>query len=228
MNKIHTIYELDPIVDNPIFEGFGFKRERSLRGTVGISYDFMPDDVEAKGRGWTVTRLAPYWTPQIVEGRVRALNDYPCVNLSFSQPAVDALREFLEPNGELLPLTSTVGQYYAYNVTTVADVMDVERAKIKWFDKKRDVAMEVRHFAFKEAKLNGLSIFRLVELPASTFVTNTFAEAVTEHSLNGFNFVKVWPFPEGVNWEREKRKKQRAPTVVRTESGEGPSKGILS
>ena len=80
-----------------------------------------------RGRNWTVPPLAPFWTPQRVIGQVRPFNDYPCVDLivpAFSRKAVDALRNLLEPNGELLPLVAEVGEYFAYNITTVADILD--------------------------------------------------------------------------------------------------------
>src|SRR5258707_1021726 len=123
------LYKLEPIADNPKFEGFAFVREESLRGNGPFVWDFGPDDVKTKGRGWTITPLAPIWTPQPVIGRVRSFNDYPCVDLiipAFSRRAVDALRDFIEPNGELLPLVSPVGEYFAYNTTTVADILDHE------------------------------------------------------------------------------------------------------
>jgi hypothetical protein len=132
----NALYNLDPITDDPEFAGFRFVREESLRGQGRLTWDFDPDDVQTKGRAWTVTRMAPTWKPQPVLGRVQPHNDYPCVNLTvpaFNRRAVDALRDFLEPNGELLPLVSSVGEYYAYNITTVVDCLDHERSEIEWF-----------------------------------------------------------------------------------------------
>ncbi len=48
-----AVYKLEEITDNPKYEGFAFEREESLRGKRRISFDFLPDDVQTKGRGWT-------------------------------------------------------------------------------------------------------------------------------------------------------------------------------
>jgi len=147
--------------------------------------------------------MAHFWTPQSVIGRVRPFNDYPCITFNvpaFSRRAVDALRDFLEPNGELLPLLTSVGEYYAYNVTTVADILNHEWATVRWFDDKQDIALSIDHFELHESRLDNLSIFRIVEDPVATFVTNRFAERVREHKLEGFDFIKIWPLPRDVNW----------------------------
>jgi hypothetical protein len=191
----NALYRLTKITDDPEFEGFGFVREESLRGKGRLTWDFDPDDIQAKGRCWTVTRLASIWAPQPVLGRVRPHNDYPCVNLTipaFTRHAVDALRDFLEPNGELLPLVSPLGEYYAYNTTTVVDVLDRERSDIIWFDANHDTALRVRRYECIPGKLIGLSIFRLVELPSSTFVHQAFVDRVRQHKLQGFDFTRQW------------------------------------
>lgn len=208
------MYKLDSVSDNPLFEGFAFKRDKSLRGTIGLSFDFDPDaeEVQRKGRGWQAPRLAAVWVPQTVEGRVRPFNDYPCINLTvpaFSKRAVEVLREFLEPNGELLPLKSKIGEYYAYNVTRVADVLDLGKSKIKWLDKKQDIALDIFRYETQERKLRELSIFRIVEEPSTTFVTSRFVERVEEHGLIGFHFAKVWPLPPGVSWEKLDKRREK-------------------
>ena len=112
--KANEVYRLEPNVENPRYEGFGFDREGSVRGKTRINADFMPDDIPSKGRAWTVTRMAHLWTPQPVSGRVRPYNDYPCCNLlipAFSERAVEAMRGLLETNGELLSLISPLGTF---------------------------------------------------------------------------------------------------------------------
>jgi hypothetical protein len=191
----NALYNLDTITDDPEFEGFGFVRGESLRGKRRLTFDFGPDDIQTKGRGWTVTPLAPIWVPQPVLGRVKPHNDYPCVNLTipaFSRRAVDALRDFLEPNGELLPLLSPLGEYYAYNITTVADILDHERSEIEWFNERRVSALRIRRYECIPEKLAGLSIFRLVEMSSSTFVHQVFVDRVRQHGLQGFDFTRLW------------------------------------
>jgi hypothetical protein len=51
------------------------------------------------------------------------------------------------------------------------------------------------------------------------FVTTPFVERAIAAGLNGFHFMKVWPFPEGVDYWDEDKKSRRAASLVRTESG---------
>jgi hypothetical protein len=205
----NALYRLVRITDDPEFEGFAFVREESLRNKEGrFTWDFGPDDIQTKGRAWTVTPLAPIWSPQPVLGRVKPHNDYPCVNLiipAFSRRAVDALRDFLEPNGELLPLVSSVGDYYAYNITTVVDILDHERSEIKWFDEKHDIALRITRYECFPERLTGLSIFRLVEMCSSAFVHQVFVDRVRQHGLRGFDFTRLWPHPDSTGGEGQTR-----------------------
>lgn len=215
----NALYQLDPITDNPKFEGFGFVREDSLRGQGRLTWDFGSDNIKVKGRSWSVPPLSPVWTPQKVEGRVFPFNDYPCVNLiipAFSRRAVDVLYDFLEPNGELLPLISTVGEYYAYNVTTVVDILDHDRSEIQWANEKHVTAIEIARYECFAKKMAELSIFRIVEKPSTTYVSQMFVDRVREHELQGFHFVKLWPLPEGVSWQEEDKKERKKKVQVKT------------
>ncbi|MCI0658983.1 MAG: hypothetical protein L0170_18170, partial [Acidobacteria bacterium] len=60
----NALYKLECVTDDPEFEGFASVREKSLRNKGRLGFDFSPDDIPTKGRGWTVTPLAPIWTPQ--------------------------------------------------------------------------------------------------------------------------------------------------------------------
>ncbi len=113
-------------------------------------------------------RLKDTWKEPAVVGRVGAYNDFPCINMyypAFSQRACDALRDLLEPNGELLPIRSNVGvKYYFYNITTVVDALAVEKCDVFWL-KPGVTAGEIEVYAFHREKLAGLSIFYLYEFP---------------------------------------------------------------
>lgn len=228
----NVLYKLECITDNPKYEGFGFVREASLRGKGRLSWDFGPDNIPTEGRAWTVTPLTPVWTPQPVEGRVRTFNDYPCVNLmipAFSRRAVDSLRDLLEPNGELLPLASTVGEYYAYNVTTVVDILDHEKSEVDWMGNDSNsahvIASQITRYECAADKVAGLSIFRIVEKPSSTYVSQVFVDRVDQHALQGFHFVKLWPLPDGVSWQEEERKLRKKESQVKTRKQPAPVKG---
>jgi hypothetical protein len=202
---LRAVYKLQHIVDDPRYEGFGTD-QRSFFGNLSFTQDFFPD--EASG---AAPRLGRVWRPVKVQGRVQPFNDYPCVNSvpAFSERAVAALRDVLEANGELLPLSSKLGKYYAYNVTTVADVLDPRRSDVLYFPSSRR-ATWIRRYEFRAAQLKGLTIFQIPEEPGQPYVTDPFIARVEEHGLDGFDFAKVWPLPQGADWESlHKRQKRR-------------------
>ena len=225
---MNALYKLEPITDNPLYDGFAFVSEASLRGNDFLEDDFGSDNIRTKGRQWTVPPLAPHWIPLEVIGRVRSFNDYPCVNLiipAFSRRAVGALRDFLEPNGELLPLVSDVREYYAYNVTTVADILDLEKSTIQWLGAERVVAADILRFECIESRFADLSIFTIVEEPTLIFVSQVFVDRVHANGLEGFAFIKVWPFPEGVDWRVEAEKTRTRNSSIKTKQRRKPIKG---
>ena len=128
MNDQIELFELEKITDNPLFEGFAFESAPSLLGRKDLEEDLLPgfgkSDEEKK---WKPVFLSNNWKPPKVIGRVAPFNDFPCVNMMlpvFSHRACDVLKDFLEPNGELLPLDSDLGQYYLFNITKIIDALD--------------------------------------------------------------------------------------------------------
>ena len=217
-------------MDNPKYEGFAFERQESLGGGGRLVQDFGTDNIKTHGRAWWVPPLAPRWTPQPVIGRVRSFNDYPCVNLlipAFSRRAVDALRDFLEPNGELLPLVSGVGEYFAYNITTVADILDQERSEFEWLDEAKTFLsiFDILRYECLAERLDGLSIFQIPERPSMTFVSQIFVDRVIERELQGFHFIKLWPLPAGVSWREAERKQGKKEKRAAKKQGSRPVKG---
>lgn len=216
----NALYELQPIADDPRFEGFGFVNEESI-----LEFDF--DDVD---RDFTVSRLKPTWTPQHVAGRVREFNDYPCIALvipAFSRRAVDALRDLLEPNGELLPLISDVGEYYAYNITTVSDILDEQRSLLTGVGSSIGMNPNKERYECFPEKMDGLSIFRLRHdwKFAMHCVAQPFVDRVRKHGLRGFRFNKLWPLAPGVSWFEESKKQRGREEQAETPRGRMPVKG---
>lgn len=152
---------------------------------------------------WRPQSLAKQWKPWPVLGPVNPFNDYPSISLIepvFSRRAVDALTDMLTKNGELLHLKSESGDYYLYVVMTIIDALNQQTSRLT---RSRDdaPAVYVDFFDFEASALAGASIFRIPELPNYTLVTDRFKNRVEQAGLNGFRFVKVWPLPEGSNWE---------------------------
>jgi hypothetical protein len=206
MKTENAVYKLAYMKNDPRYEGFAgmLPKER-----------FPRTDGRMK-RNWRMRRFARGWKPIKVIGRVRAFNDNPgmlgCP--AFSQRAVDALRDLLEPNGEILPLSTPIGPYFAFNVTKVADVLDWKKSDVDWIvNRKPFNALRIYKYVFFPKKLKDLAIFVSPEDPMGVYVTETFVQRVRQHGLNGFLFLKVWPLPEGTNlWElhKETREKQMA------------------
>jgi hypothetical protein len=141
---------------------------------------------------------------------------------AFSQRAVDVLRDMLEPNGELLPLDYEHGTFWAYNLRTVVDIVNVE-ASTHSFDettRRRHFPMtEINHFEIYPERLNELTIFRLRQQLSSTYVTQPFVDRVRSAGLNNFVFEKIWPWPKGTNWNTEVRKQQLAAAKAKRHAG---------
>lgn len=188
---------------------YSFKKNCDDRRLLGFSspgseLPGLLSPSEVSDRNWTVPRRAESWTPVPVTGAVRDLNDIPFVDLlvpAFSQRAVDALKDLLEGNGELLPLQSSTKQaYFAYNVTTIAEILDLSKSSIWWLS-EGVVAGGINRMALKESalkELEQLSIFRLREDSFSIYVTDRFIRRLEEHGLQGAEYAVVWP-PDAVH-----------------------------
>jgi hypothetical protein len=137
-----------------------------------IEVEFIDDDLNAR----------------LPEGDFPTLGITPTV----SQRAVDVLLDLLVENGELLPLLSKEGSYYAYHVTRVVDAFDEAESELKRFSD--GAIMRVTRYAFRPERLAGMSIFRVPQL-SQVFVTEIFVERVIKAKLTGFEFVEVWKGP---------------------------------
>lgn len=205
MASVKAIYKLEPILDNPKYEGFGMGQQPSLRGKRG-RYEDLRADFDPKIGEWVIPRLSATWKPLRVLGRVRPYNDFPCVGLSpaFSARAVDILRDVLEPNGELLPLVTNVGEYFLYNCTTVADIIDRARSKVDYLNKH--TILEIDHLQVREDRLAELSVFQMKSYNGRCCVTDAVARRIRDANLEGFEFRKFWPLPEHIPyWMYPKR-----------------------
>lgn len=199
------LYELHPIFDDPRFQGFVFKDKASVVGNRSILFDHLPSDAKTKGVHWTPPSLASAWKPREVIGDVSIENDLPCVSNwpAFSSRAVDVLGDLLRDNGELLPLQSRTGEFYAFNTRTKADVLDKKRSKIEWVenDQGHRFAQNIERFETSLSAIESLAIFRIPEKFSTVFVTQAFVDRVVEHRLAGFEFRCVWPWGKVGNYK---------------------------
>jgi hypothetical protein len=138
--------------------------------------------------------------------------DYPlihgyagfCITPIFSQRAVEALADLLEGNGELLPLLSDMGQYYAFNITREVEALDDEKSEFKPLSEldpdllaiSPDIPdiLCISHYEFYSDRIASTSIFKLpkrynAERP---LITDRFVQRVQEADLKGFAFNRLW------------------------------------
>ena len=191
------IYILNCVLDDPRFRGF-----------QGRDEPFNSVVKPRTTRELSIRRLAGNWTPPEVTGRVPPINHYPCINLSypaFSAHAAHCLKDLLEPNGELLLLRTEAGEFCYFNLTTVTDVLDVERSSIEWLIEPISASVISRH-EFKPERLGSLVIFRIPEDCRKVFVTQQFVDRALESSLTGLCFYPVWPVPRRPDWKGRGRR----------------------
>ncbi|MGA2497490.1 MAG: hypothetical protein ABSH20_07100, partial [Tepidisphaeraceae bacterium] len=121
---------------------------------------------------------------------------------AFSRRATAGLADLIEHNGELLPITTEpdIGPYWAFNVITIADVLDQERSTVTLFEGSSFAALDIPHFVFRAGMLASLAIFRIPQSTLFTLVTGRFAARVRDLGLRGFRFDRIWPLPSGTNW----------------------------
>ncbi len=147
--------------------------------------------------------LQDVWDPPMLEDLLDdELPEGPvgdCAHLdsvpTLSRRAVDCLRAFLEPNGELLPVRYPGGEYYVYNVMTVRDVLDESQSDVVRFDDGVRI-MTIRRHAFRADRIGDATIFRLPSVGNPIpYVTAPFVDRATECKLTGFRFESVWTEP---------------------------------
>ena len=226
MSVVSSIYKLEPILDNPKYEGFGMGAQPSLLGRRN-RYEDLDPQFDGKSGEWVAPILSKIWKPLPVSGRVRPFNDFPCLGLSypvFSQRAVEALGNILIANGELLPLVTSVGSYFLYNCRRVVDIIDFDRSKLDYLNKH--TILEIDHLQVHTDRLAELSIFQIRKFPGKCLITDAVAMHIREAKLEGFEFRKLWPLPEHIPyWLHNKHAECHDELTAQPSSEDRPIKG---
>jgi hypothetical protein len=216
MSSTVSVFKLSPQVNDPRFRGFIYGADDESRlGLEDVLYDFHVEN--PMSIDWQPRRLSHVWRPLEVDGNVAPFNDYPCLELAtpaFSRRAVDALGEMLTRNGELLALKTKAEEYYAFNLLTRLDALDLKRSRVTR-SHQREIAGWIHYFAFKATKLKGATIFRIPESHGAILVTDEFKERAESAGLNGMEFIPVWPLPEDVDWSIERSKRHKKSKTIK-------------
>jgi hypothetical protein len=140
------------------------------------------------------------WKPikvrRVVADEVHALeeSDFPWLGsdaLVMRSSAVDALRDILEANGELLPLSTDDGvSLYVFNAQVV-NALDEERSHLIKFPGS-DRIMHIRKLELFASAIRGIDSFRLPHRASSTYVSDRFVERVNTARLHGLDFNICW------------------------------------
>lgn len=117
--------------------------------------------------------------------------------LSFLIPSIPLLHErtmdqlapFLTPFGELLPILSENGVYYAYHVLRAYDALDTEQSVAYLFPEK---PQQIHQYVFYQDKVLHPLFFRLPQSAAPFFATQSFIQKLDEHNFQGWQFEKCW------------------------------------
>ncbi|WP_246671063.1 MULTISPECIES: DUF1629 domain-containing protein [unclassified Mesorhizobium] len=104
------------------------------------------------------------------------------------KPAVDALKAYLLPHGQLIPLRGE--EVWLFNVTTVIDALDEERSGIVYFDDGAILAIE--RYEFDADKIGTAEIFKLPMRASPVFVNDAFVNRVRDAGLRTVSFKPRW------------------------------------
>ena len=167
----------------------------SYQSLIQVNEDDLLIHQKFKGErirsGWLPLKVEILYEPE--DEYLLPAGDFTMISAMpiFSQKAVEVLDDVLLTNGELLPLSYAEGVYYAFNITTIVDVLDLPASEVVYFPDSERV-MTVRKYRFRSDQLVNLQIFKLPQLPISpSFVTEDFVKIVEQSGLTGFRFKKL-------------------------------------
>ncbi|MBK8255727.1 MAG: hypothetical protein IPK82_24055 [Polyangiaceae bacterium] len=176
---------------------------RVFEPTIEPGYEWIncehPTDYEVFG-SFDGTPKKPTWRPIAVK-RVRAdkkhdfkASDFPWIGsdaLIMRRAAVDALHDFLEANGEVLPLTTTDGiELFVLNAQVI-DCLDLPNSSVMFVPGTSRI-MHIKKAVFIASAIGSADIFRLPHRGSVTYVSERFVERVKSSGLVGLAFKMVW------------------------------------
>lgn len=150
--------------------------------------------------GFDGSLIADRWKPISVrrvrpdERRDVKPSDFPWLGtnaLVMRQSAVDALRDILDANGEVLPLATDDGVQLSVLNARIVDALDEANSSLMKFPGTNRI-MRIKKVAFIASKVVDVDLFRLPHRASSTYVGERFVERVKTAGLSGLVFNRVW------------------------------------
>jgi hypothetical protein len=105
--------------------------------------------------------------------------------------AVDALRDLLEANGEVLPLATEDGVALSAYKPQVIDALDETRSTIARIPGTNKI-MRIRRAVFIPSVLSGVDLFTLPHRASATYLSDRVVTRIKFARLRGITFEKVW------------------------------------
>jgi hypothetical protein len=169
----------------------------NLRTDLSICCTFLP--LEGTPDVWDglfdgTPRLGGYPIRQGERGEERAdgpLPDFTTFDLAyptFSSRAREILDELLTPYGEFAAIElDEPMRYFAFNATTIVDVLDEQKSKIKRYTDGG--VMRVEQHILRESVTTLPPIFKIPQTRRNTtYVNEAFVQRVQTSGLQGFRF----------------------------------------
>jgi hypothetical protein len=120
---------------------------------------------------------------------------FPSLNFSgvaLSAAAADRTGSFLREFGELLPLEVTKGEYFAYNVTNLADALDLPRSDVTFFGDGLRIMLIRRHVFLGEVAQRA-TVFKLPQQPhGAIYLTEDAVERISDGGSLALDARLVW------------------------------------
>ncbi len=109
-----------------------------------------------------------------------------------SRRAVEALRDMLEPNGELLPVICDYEEFWIFNTTRLLDALDEAESELRRFPSSGRI-MKIERYELLADQLGECPIFKLtLDAHGRALVTKEFIDRVNQSALVGFSFCPIW------------------------------------
>jgi hypothetical protein len=142
-------------------------------------------------------------------------SDFPWFILGFvmSGRAVNALRDMLEPHGEILPLICKDGEYWYYFPTSICDALDLTHSQYERYESGE--VMHIDRYVLKPQSITApLFLLKGCVLQSHTLVTDQFVDRVKQAGLQGFRFELVWSDEAEAIASLEKKRADQAAEIA--------------